>query len=87
MSVCTCGDFEQTVNSTAKVDRYPLPKIENVFSKLAGGQIFSKLNFSQVYQQVLLDKETKKFVTINTQKGLFKYTRLPFGVSSAPGFF
>ena len=87
VSVRICGDFKQTVNSAAKVDRYPLPKIEDLFSKLAGGQVFSKLDLSQAYQQVLLDEESKKLVTINTQKDLFQYTRLPFGISSAPGIF
>ena len=34
-----------------------------------------------------LDEAARKYVTINTQKGLFQYTRLPFGVSSAPAIF
>ena len=33
------------------------------------------------------DEESQKLVTINTQKGLFQYTQLPFGVSSAPEIF
>ena len=39
------------------------------------------------YQQLLLDDGSKKYVVINTHKGLFRYTRLPFGISSAPGIF
>jgi len=42
---------------------------------------------SHAYQQLLLDKESKKFTTINTHKGLHQYNRLPFWVSSAPGIF
>ena len=34
-----------------------------------------------------LEKNSRKFVTINTHKGLFEYTRLPFGVASAPALF
>ena len=34
-----------------------------------------------------LDEESRKFITINTHKGLFQYNRLPFRVSSAPGIF
>ena len=34
-----------------------------------------------------MDDNSMKFVVINTHKGLFKYTRLPFGISSAPGIF
>ena len=85
VSIHISGDFKQMVNSAAKVDHYPLPKIEDLFSKLAGGKVFLKLNLSQAYQQVLLDEESKKLVT--TQKDLFQYTQLPFRISSAPGIF
>ena len=42
---------------------------------------------SQAYQQIPLEENSKKFVVINTHRGLFQYNRLPFGVSSAPGVF
>lgn len=42
---------------------------------------------SHAYQQLLLDEESKQYVTINTHKGLFKYNRLAFGVASSPGIF
>ena len=42
---------------------------------------------SQAYQQIELDDESKKYVIINTHKGLFKYNRLPFGVSSVRAIF
>ena len=82
-----CGDYKLTVNRAAKVDTYPLPRIEDLFTSLAGGKTFSKLDLAHAYQQVLLDETARKYVTINTQKGLFQYTRLPFGVSSAPAIF
>ena len=56
-------------------------------ASLAGGTLFTKLDLSNAYQQVKLDETSKQFVIINTHKGLFCYTRLPFGVSSAPGIF
>ena len=37
------------------------------------------------YQQLSLEEQSKNYVVINTHKGLFRYTRLPFGISSAPG--
>lgn len=57
------------------------------FAQLNGSEKFSKLDLSSAYQQVLLDEESKHYVTINTHLGTFRYTRLPFGVSSSPAIF
>ena len=86
-SVRICGDFKQTVNRAARLDRYPIPKVEDLFSSLAGGKSYTKIDLSQAYQQLRLDSDSKKYVVVNTHKGLFRYTRLPFGISSAPGIF
>ena len=80
-------DFKVTVNKVAKRDMYPLPKVEDLLSTLAGGKSFSKLDLSHAYQQLHLSEESKPLVTINTSKGLYQYTRLPFGVSAAPSIF
>ena len=82
-----CGDYKLTVNRAAKIDTYPIPRIDDLFAALAGGKAFSKLDLAHAYQQVPLEETARKYVTINTQKGLFQYTRLPFGVSSAPAIF
>ncbi len=79
-----CGDFKQTVNPVAKLDKYPIPRVEDLFAKLAWEKVFTKLDLSQAYLQLPLDEELKVLVVVNTQKGLFCYTRLPYGVSSAP---
>ena len=81
------GDFKLTVNKASKLDKYPIPKIEDLFARLAGGKSFSKLDMSQAYQQLVLDEESREYVVINTHRGPFRYNRLPFGVSSAPGIF
>ena len=52
-----------------------------------GGQKFSKLDLSDAYNQLELDSESWKYLVINTHKGLFKFRRLAFGVSSAPAIF
>lgn len=51
------------------------------------GDKFTKLDLLQAYQQMQLHLLSKELVTINTHKGLFCYTRLPFGVASAPAIF
>ena len=86
-SVRICGDFKLTVNQAAKVDKYPLPKIQDLFPQVAGGQNFTKLDLSQAYQQVKLDEASKAYTVINTHRGLFHYNWLPFGVASAPSCF
>ena len=88
-SIRICGDYKLTacVNRAAKTDTFPLPRIEDLFASLAGGQMFSKLDLAHAYQQLQLDEESKKLVVINTQKGLFRYNRLPFGVSAVPAIF
>ena len=86
-SVRICGDFSVTVNPVSKLDKYPIPRVEDLFARLRKGKYFSKLDLSQTYQQLPLDEESKKYVVINTHRGLFQYTRLPFGISSAPGIF
>ena len=78
-----CGDYKVTVNKITKTESYPLPRIEELFSSLAGGKSFTKLDLSHAYLQVELEEGSKEYVTINTHKGLYRYNRLPFGVTSA----
>ncbi len=75
------------MNPVSKLDRYPIPKIEDLFAKLSGVLTFTKIYLSQAYQQISLDEESQKYVVINTHKGLFKYTRLPFRISPAPSIY
>ena len=82
-----CGDYKVTINSAAKIERYPIPRIEDLFATLSGGQKFTKLDLSHAYLQVPLDEASCHLATINTHKGLFEYTRLPFGIASAPSIF
>ena len=86
-SVRICGDYKLTVNTVAKPDIYPLPKVEELFNKVSGGKKFSKLDLKNAYQQLPLDEQSKNLTTINTQKGLYRYNRLPYGVSAAAAIF
>ena len=69
-SVRICGDFKMTVNKVSKLDRYPIPKIEDLFAKLAGGgKLFTKLDLSQAYQQICLEEESKKLLSLTPTRG------------------
>ena len=61
-SVRICGDIKQTVNPVARLDRYPIPKVEDLFVKLTGGCTFTKIDPSQTYLQLPLDDESKKLL-------------------------
>ena len=72
-----CGDFRLTINPVSKLDQYPIPKVEDLFAMLDKGDTFTKLDLSQAYQQLALDRESRKYIVISTHKGLFRYMRLP----------
>ena len=86
-SVRICGDYKVTVNPVLQIDQFPMPKPEDLFSTLAGSKTFSKLDLTHAYQQVLLEPESRQYVTINMHRGLYQYNRFPFGVASAPAVF
>lgn len=86
-SVRICGDFKVIVNPYLDIPEYPFPTSDELFTKLNGGQQFPKLDLSQAYNDIVLDIDSRKYVTINTHQGLYRYTRLPFGIASAPAIF
>ncbi|XP_065190667.1 uncharacterized protein K02A2.6-like [Sycon ciliatum] len=86
-SVRLCGDYKVTVNPQLRVDQHPLPTAQDIFSSLNGCKYFAKLDLSQAYLQVPLDKASQKMTTINTHKGLYQFNRLPYGIASAPAVF
>ena len=84
-SVRVCGDFKQTINPSLPpvlIDTlFPWWRICSLHS--LGPRCFSKIDLSQAYQQILLEKGSRQYVLINTHKDLFRYTR----VSSDPRIF
>ncbi|XP_063535549.1 uncharacterized protein K02A2.6-like isoform X1 [Cydia strobilella] len=85
-SLRICADYKATLNPYLLVDRYPLPKIEDVLVNLNGNMYYSKIDLSQAYNQIELD-ESKRYTVINTHRGLFQYNRLVYGLSSSVGIF
>ena len=86
-SIRLCGDYKATVNTVLKPDKCPLPTLEDLFVKLFGAKVFSKLDLDQAFTQLSVDDESAELLTLNTIKGLFTVHRLPFGISAAPGVF
>lgn len=81
------GDYSITLNKVLNVDKYPLPRIEEVFAKLGGGEHYSRIDLKNAYNQFELSEQSQELTTITTQTGLYKYTRLVYGLANAPAIF
>ena len=81
-----CTDFKD-LNSKMNIEKYPLPRLEEMLSVVSDNKIFSKLDMSNAYLQMAVNSDDQKFLVISTEKGLFKFKRLPYGLASAPGIF
>lgn len=86
-NVRICGDFRVTINPHVQRDDYPLPRFEDIMSKLNGGQEFTKIDLRDAYLQINVEQESRKYLIIATHQGYFAYKRLPFGISFAPAYF
>ena len=54
-SVRLCGDFKVSLNNQLKVDQYPLPRVDDVFASITGGQRFTKVDLHQAYLQLEME--------------------------------
>jgi hypothetical protein len=53
----------------------------------AGCKFFSQIDLKKAYFQLNVHPDSQKFLTFNTHKGLFQYTRMVYGLASAPAIF
>lgn len=86
-SIRICVDFKKTVNPCLEVDHCTLPLPNDIYNALSGNKFFTVLDLSGAYQQLKVRESSQELLTINTHLGLYRYSRLCFGVSSAPGIF
>ena len=59
-SVRICGDYKLTVNKVVNTDKYLVLKTEDLLVKMNAGRIFCKLDLSNAYQQLVLDKKGRR---------------------------
>ena len=81
--ILICGDFKVTINPVICPQVFPLPMPAVKFSALPNGESFTKLDLSRAYKQMKVKKECQSLLTIDTHLGLFSYSRLLFGISTA----
>ena len=82
-----CTDFSTGLNQALKDHHYPLPSPEEIFNKINGGKIFSKVDISDAYIQIEVEENSSKLQCVNTYRGLYEFYRLAFGVKVAPAIF
>ena len=81
--VRVCVDMRRA-NAAVIRERHPIPTLEETLQALNGAVVFSKLDLRWGYHQVELHPESRVLTTFATHKGLKRYKRLIFGLSSAP---
>ena len=65
-------------------ERQPIPTVEEVLQDLNGSRVFSRVDLKWGFHHILLADESRHVTTFVTHRGLYRYTRLMFGVTSAP---
>ncbi|XP_022779919.1 uncharacterized protein K02A2.6-like [Stylophora pistillata] len=78
-----CVDLSRA-NEAIIRERHPLPTIEEFLYDFNGSTVFSKLDLRWGLHQIELDEESRENTTFVTHRGLYRYKRLMFGISSAP---
>jgi len=81
-----CIDYRR-VNVVSKKDAYPIPDIQDALDNLRCSRCFATIDLLSGYWQLRMTDRAKERSAFCTRRGLFQFTRMPFGLSGAPGSF
>ena len=80
-------EVKRTDKGTGCLSLYPLPKINEMFSKLGGARIFSTIDLCSGYYHIGLMRESRAKSAFVMPMGKWQFKRMPFGLSQAPAYF
>ena len=75
------------LNKITKVNRYPLPNSSELQDRIAGANIFTKLDLKDGYYLVRIKKGDEWKTAFRTRYGLFEFTVMPMGLVNSPATF
>ena len=81
-----CVDYRR-VNSVSKRDAFPIPDIHDALDHLRGSRYFATIDLLSGYWQLGMTDRAKERSAFCTRRGLFQFTRMPFGLAGAPASF
>ena len=81
-----CVDY-RALNHIIIKNRFPVPRVEDLFDKLQGSTYFSRIDLKSGYHQIRIVKEDIVKTAFRTTYGLYKYLVTPFGLTNAPTMF
>ena len=69
-SLRMCPDYKVHINEKLLDEQYPIPRIDEICSKLVGSKYFAKIDLKEAYWQIPLNEDSQDLCTINTSKGI-----------------